>query len=692
MEGNTMEFNLPPAPRGLCFDRLDFVKTNFSVDNFLVEHQNATSLETMRDDLGIYLKVLRLAMIELINKDYANFVNLSATLIGFDKSIDKIKVPLGTLNEEVMSVKQCIESAMNEVSMWLSQRNSLQKKKQLLKYYSQTIKCLHTLDKVLSNISKKSSQEKIVIVDRAALEFNQLRYAISKSETLVKPEQKKQFECIEQDLVQTLNELLFQFWNDSNEDNMLKTLITLASLNRVAETESLIRKKAIAPHLMDIINEPSLQRNKEGLQGLFDKILELLESKLKLFLTVTKHSKLTFLENKYRFLVNCFWCEVESRLELNLASIFAPGNPKIFYKRYSESMLFIKKLEVYCEDDDMVSLLHNTAEYKSFQKRWNLPVYFQIRFQEIAGSFEATLQTNPTTGSTNLDFILKETEACWRAMEECWSQGIYIEAIAHKFWKLTLQLIFRYATWCSAFCTQKSSPKLEPSPVNRDDIKSSINLYLDSQSLHRKSDQLLHTVETKINIENKDLLRQSLQPSQDALKGTKAKIIKFIVDELFDKFNSQLKQVSDIPRLYRKTNRSVPTKPCTYLDVVAKVLADFHEDVTQRVDNAFLVELYETLFNVMTTSYYKNVEDVLTSVQKTEESLRRLKQIREKASTPTNDSAGLTDGDKIRLQLKVDVLAYEKLLHTLKVDPNSIHKMKELSAMVTESVKNIDIK
>lgn len=56
----------------------------------------------MRDDLGIYLKVLRLAMIELINKDYANFVNLSATLIGFDKSIDKIKVPLGTLNEEVM--------------------------------------------------------------------------------------------------------------------------------------------------------------------------------------------------------------------------------------------------------------------------------------------------------------------------------------------------------------------------------------------------------------------------------------------------------------------------------------------------------------------------------------------------------------------------------------------------------------
>lgn len=125
-----MEFTLPPAPAGLCFDRHDFVKvfigfhisslyfshiphsitvmydipafqTNFSVDNFLAERQNVP-LETVRDDLGAYLKVLRLAMIDLINKDYANFVNLSATLIDFDKSIEKIRLPLEQLNDEVM--------------------------------------------------------------------------------------------------------------------------------------------------------------------------------------------------------------------------------------------------------------------------------------------------------------------------------------------------------------------------------------------------------------------------------------------------------------------------------------------------------------------------------------------------------------------------------------------------------------
>ncbi|CAK1583362.1 unnamed protein product [Parnassius mnemosyne] len=102
MDQTNIDFTLPPAPRGLCFDRNDFVKTNFSVDNFLIDHQNVASLETMRDDLGVYLKVLRLTMIELINKDYANFVNLCATLIGFDKAIVKIQVPLEHLNEEVL--------------------------------------------------------------------------------------------------------------------------------------------------------------------------------------------------------------------------------------------------------------------------------------------------------------------------------------------------------------------------------------------------------------------------------------------------------------------------------------------------------------------------------------------------------------------------------------------------------------
>ncbi|CAG9565223.1 unnamed protein product [Danaus chrysippus] len=676
MDNDTKEFTLPPAPRGLCFDRNDFVKTSFSVDNFLTDHKDVASLETMRDDLGVYLKVLRLAMIELINKDYANFVNLCATLIGFDKAIIKVQVPLSQLNEEVLSVKQCLEDAMKELSLWLNQRHVLLKKKMLLKYYSQTINCLLTLESILVDMKDKKYHEQIVIADRAAMQYNQLTYSISKCDSLLKSEQKKQYTEVRGKLVQNLNDLLFQFWNDNSEEYLLRTLVTLSTLNRVSETEMLLRKEAVAPLLQDIINEPALQRSKDGLQGVYQRILSLLDTKLKLLLVVTQHSKLMVHARKYRFLVNCFWCEVESRLEVNLASIFAPGNPQLFYRRYSESMCFIKKIEEYCSTKEMIKLLHETPEYKSFLRRWNLPVYFQIRFQEVA---------------ENDGFILLETYNCWKALQDCWSDGIYIEALSHKFWKLSLQLISRYATWITSICTQTSKPKIEPTGLDKTLIEYSISFLIDSERLYQRLPQFLQMVETKMfSQKSKDLLKPSLKPSQNLLIGLKTKIHQCIVNELYEFFNVQLKQVSDIPRLYRKTNRSIPTKPCTYIETIAKSIKEFDDEVSTRLEKEFLVNVYNDLFKIMTDSYYKYVEDVLVSVHKTEESLRRLKQIRDISFQQTQENTGVTDGDKIRLQLNVDVVSYSNLAQSLHV--NNVHKLSQLTSMVSNTVKNIAIK
>lgn len=56
----------------------------------------------MRDDLGTHLKTLRLSMIELINKDYEDFVNLSKDLVGLDNGITKIQIPLEQIKSEVL--------------------------------------------------------------------------------------------------------------------------------------------------------------------------------------------------------------------------------------------------------------------------------------------------------------------------------------------------------------------------------------------------------------------------------------------------------------------------------------------------------------------------------------------------------------------------------------------------------------
>lgn len=80
------------------------LQDDFSVDNFVRVHQAAGSggLETLRDDLGVYLKILRSAMIELINRDYADFVNLSTNLTGLDRLIEALRTPLEQLRDEVL--------------------------------------------------------------------------------------------------------------------------------------------------------------------------------------------------------------------------------------------------------------------------------------------------------------------------------------------------------------------------------------------------------------------------------------------------------------------------------------------------------------------------------------------------------------------------------------------------------------
>lgn len=80
---------------------------------------------------------------------------------------------------------------------------------------------------------------------------------------------------------------------------------------------------------------------------------------------------------------------------------------------------------------------------------------------------------------------------------------------------------------------------------------------------------------------------------------------------------------------------------------------------------------------------------MLTSVQKTEESLRRLKNLREKSTlnTSANDRQGLTDDDKIRLQLQVDIIYWATEIMKSGVPISDIEKLNELKALVEESTK-----
>ncbi len=126
----------------------------------------------------------------------------------------------------------------------------------------------------------------------------------------------------------------------------------------------------------------------------------------------------------YDFLVNSVWPEIIRGVEERVSSLFNPGNPDVFYEvskvktcssifiyfllyslndiifyngnvhfikwfslflcsvmqRYTVSMDFVRKFERQCGSQASVKRLRAHPCYQSFHNKWNLPVYFQLRW------------------------------------------------------------------------------------------------------------------------------------------------------------------------------------------------------------------------------------------------------------------------------------------------------------------------
>lgn len=155
---------------------------------------------------------------------------------------------------------------------------------------------------------------------------------------------------------------------------------------------------------------------------------------------------------------------------------------------------------------------------------------------------------------------------------------------------------------------------------------------------------------------------------------------------------AHLKMVADIPRLYRRTNKEasaaqfytmliavhshdfftvsslsiqVPNKPSAYVTNILKPLQVFlnnHKNTLLSDDSAVdRISLWKiNVLEKVTEQYLSVTSDVLMSVRKTEDSLKRLKKARDRSNVAlsTGSSNTMSDDDKIRLQLFLDVDNY----------------------------------
>ncbi|XP_003893831.2 conserved oligomeric Golgi complex subunit 2 isoform X1 [Papio anubis] len=720
--------NLPKGPDTLCFDKDEFMKEDFDVDHFVSDCRKRVQLEELRDDLELYYKLLKTAMVELINKDYADFVNLSTNLVGMDKALNQLSVPLGQLREEVLSLRSSVSEGIRAVDERVSKQEDIRKKKMCVLRLIQVIRSVEKIEKILNSQSSKETSALEAssplltgqILERIATEFNQLQFHAVQSKGMpLLDKVRPRIAGITAMLQQSLEGLLLEGLQTSDVDIIRHCLRTYATIDKTRDAEALVGQVLVKPYIDEVIIEQFVESHPNGLQVMYNKLLEFVPHHCRLLREVTGGAISSEKGNTvpgYDFLVNSVWPEIVQGLEEKLPSLFNPGNPDAFHEKYTITMDFVRRFERQCGSQASVKRLRAHPAYHSFNNKWNLPVYFQIRFREIAGSLEATLTDVLEDAPAESPYCLLASHRTWNSLRRCWSDEMFLPLLVHRLWRFTLQILARYSVFVSELSLRpisNESPKEIKKPLvtgskepsitqgNTEDQGSGpsetkpvvsisrtqlVYVVADLDKLQEQLPELLEIIKPKlemIGFKNFSSITAALEDSQSSLSACVPSLSSKIIQDLSDSCFSFLKSALEVPRLYRRTNKEVPTTASSYVDSALKPLFQLQNGHKDKLKQAIIQQWLEGALSESTHKYYETVSDVLNSVKKMEESLKRLKQARK--TTPTNPvgpSGGMSDDDKIRLQLALDVEYLGEQIQKLGLQASDIKSFPALAELV----------
>ncbi|XP_026805034.1 conserved oligomeric Golgi complex subunit 2 [Rhopalosiphum maidis] len=617
----------------LMFDMQTFSKESFSVDEFLTENRNKMTLENMRVEMGIFLKDLRTKMINSLNDDCDKYFHLSSGLIGIDQQLATIKPGLSLLSNSVNEAKNNLENTLCYLDNEILLNKKLCEDKQAFHAIVKVQKSLEKLDELLLD----QNDCNIIILTRAVAEYNQLSSSMIQCSDILKTAHLKKQTMLNNLLMNRLNEAFVS--SISTNANMVKRFLELyLSLGRITYAEDVCRTDVVTPKLRSILNENYLRSCKDGLIELYSHCYAFLQEDLKYLLQAAEEqNNMSNKLSKFNFVSKSIWPVIFDQVKNNLQCIYNFREPDIFIKNYkvtfNEFMKHLVELSISQHESEP---LNKEQSWNDFKKCWNLPIYYQYRFQEIGFYAENVMNHESYDSCNDETFKLKVTKAVWNSMCSCLDPNIFIHQLSHRFFKLILQLISRYQTWAEdANIKSKTDLKNFSTRIKfLEDLETDLNIfYTKLNDIYFMFEELLRTKVPAdvLEVQKSSIVNENLNTLINDLSKCK-------VQSVTDEAMSHVIRVTDVPRLFRHTNRDYPTEPCAYMKSIVVTLKTLQNKNCKK-----------QVLDHIVTQYVAYVDDVMKAIKKTEESLRKLKKIRDPNYKVNSDD------DKIRFQLSLDI-------------------------------------
>ncbi|KAI3727038.1 hypothetical protein L1987_66846 [Smallanthus sonchifolius] len=733
-------FGDPIDSHPLWFKQSSFLSPDFDSESYISDLRTFVPFETLRSELQSHLSSLKHELVELINRDYADFVNLSTKLVDVDAAVLRMRAPLIEIRDKILAFRGAVEGSLVSLQGGLRQRAEASAAREILELLIDTSHVvskveklikelhsvpvdgtngdLHTTEKGhLSNgasiqhaeIGINLRETQSMLLERIASEMNRLKFYFAHAKNLPFIENmEKRIQNASSLLDTSLGHCFIDGLVHKDENAVYNCLRAYAAVDNTRNAEEIFRSTVVVPLVQKVIPYTSSGvggPTGDELEEDYKQIKHLIAENCTFLLEIssTENSGL----HVFSFLANSILKEVLYAIQQGKPWAFSPGRPTEFLKNYKASLGFLADLEGYCPSRSAVSSFRAEAVYVDFMKQWNIGVYFSLRFQEIAGSLDSALVgsgLNPIQKSNSEQGLaLKQSLTLLECLRSCWKEEVLVISISDKFLRLTLQLISRYANWLSAGLSARrtrnpgsNSPFEWALAAVPDDFVYIIN-DLDNLAAEISGNYIGHVFEiiNSCSTEVLVLVKNSILQGGKSLKELVPSVIDSIIETLVEKSNEELKQLHGIVAAYRMTKKPPPVRHSHYVSGVLRPLKVFldGERATTLLTEDIKGKLVQGAAFKITGRYHELAADIVNTARKTETSLQRIRlgaQRRAGASSDVSEH-NVSETERICMQLFLDIQEYGRNLATLGVEAAKIPAYCSLWQLVAPQDRQAEI-
>jgi hypothetical protein len=366
-----------------------------------------------------------------------------------------------------------------------------------------------------------------------------------------------------------------------------------------------------------------------------------------------------------------------------------------------------------------------TAE---FSKKWNLPIYYQLRFGECCTRLNQALDKTTREGwvgdvfsrspeeadslKQQIGFELSPFLELYDILLGLWRPDVILRPLTNRFLRGSVQLIGRVVSFIDEGMDGKIKFGEEPQSLNgtaengeTDDLHepayptrtpycwgdSEVDVaavaweltILESTVRHDYVNTVCEAFSNADSTESdreelRSLISETLKDASDQIHPLIDKAWnEIVVNILTTKCAGPLAGVRGVAATYRMTNRPPPTQASPFVVSILRPLKEFDQEFSNRTPERVGSRWKQQIVVAIADRYAVAVEELIATVQRTEAALQSRR-------TRRTSAGGMSDGEKVKLQLYLDFLTFSQSVGEVGVDPATVIGLSKLRTLTAE--------